>query len=228
MILGIETSDLLCSVAFVNDGRTLAEYNHEIPRQHASLLGILVEKGVAFLDSSHLGDQESSNSIDLVAVALGPGSFTGLRIGLSYAQGFCAAGNIPIIGVSNHEVLAGYCPYGSETIYTIIDARRDEVYLARLVLNDDKYYDITSHDIVSKTKLADRIEERSIIIYDRNTILNEDVIGSLLKKQIIIIDSAKYSAAMTARIGGVKFKFKGSDNLSDLEPLYIRPFAGIQ
>ncbi|MEJ2542636.1 MAG: tRNA (adenosine(37)-N6)-threonylcarbamoyltransferase complex dimerization subunit type 1 TsaB [Calditrichaceae bacterium] len=129
MILGIETSDLLCSVAFVENDRILAEYNHELPRQHASLVGSLVENGGKFLTDNKLASENFMDDLKLVAVSIGPGSFTGLRIGLSYAQGLCLGKNIPIVGISNHQVLAEYCPDDSNKVFTIIDARQDEVYL---------------------------------------------------------------------------------------------------
>lgn len=228
MILGIETSDLLCSVAFIMDDQLLAEYNHEIPRQHAAILGDLVEKGAEFLSENHLIGPNFTDDIKLVAVSIGPGSFTGLRIGLSYAQGFCVGKDIPIIGVSNHEILANFCPPGYTTVYTLIDARREEVYLAQLTLNTNNYFDIVLHNIVSRNELADHINENSVLIYGKSSILENKIITKLSKKQIIIIDSAHYSAARTARIGELKYRFQGMSDLSELEPLYIRPFAGIQ
>lgn len=228
MVLGIETSDLLCSVAFVKIDQVMVEYNHEIPRQHASLIGTLVKKGGIFLSENKLVSANFMDDIELVAVATGPGSFTGLRIGLSYAQGLCLGKNIPIIGINNHQVLAENRLYGYNSFYTIIDARRDEVYLAKMVLNDKKYFEIEEHSIVEKINLAGKITENSTLIYRCNTILDDSITGALLNKQVNIINSARYSAAITAKIGWQQYQYAEGDDLSELEPLYIRPFAGVQ
>lgn len=228
MVLGIETSELLCSVAFTKNTQIMVEYNHEIPRQHASLLGILVKKGGEFLSDNNFASANFVDSLELVAVATGPGSFTGLRIGLSYAQGLCLGRHIPIIGVNNHQVLAESYPYGFKSVFTIIDARRDEVYLAEMELNDKKYFEIQSHDIVEKKDLPDVIVENSALLYNSNTDLENSIIQALLKKQISIVNSVRYSAAVVAKIGWQQYQQTGGDGLSELEPLYIRPFAGVQ
>ena len=227
MILGIETSDLLCSVAFVKNDCILAEYNHELPRQHASLIGTLVENAGRFLSTGKLASQNFMDDLELVAVSIGPGSFTGLRIGLSYAQGLCLGKNIPLVGVNNHQILAENCPYGYETVYTIIDARQDEVYLAEMI-RTKTYFEIIHHQIVAKTNLANEIKESDVLIYNNEILLDDSVKNELMRKKIRLITSAHYSAAMTAKIGWHKYQDRGADSLADIEPLYIRSFAGVQ
>lgn len=227
MILGIETSDILLSVAFVENDQVFAEYNHEIPKQHASLIGDVVDKCGSFLSDNQLASNNFIDDIELIAVATGPGSFTGLRIGLSYAQGLCVGGNIPIIGVNNHQILADNCPYGCNSLFTLIDARRDEVYLAVMTLEDESYFKIKEHNIVLKKNLINDIPEKSILIYKDKNCLDNSIKQSLLTRQISIINSAQYSAALAAMIGWKKYQKYGADKLSDIEPLYIRPFAGV-
>jgi len=209
MVLGIETTDLLCSVAFVDNNQVLVEFNHEIPKKHAVLIGTLVEKGGIFLSECNLVSKNFIDDLELIAVAIGPGSFTGLRIGLSYAQGLCLAKNIPIIGINNHQVLAESCPYNYSSVFTIIDARRDEVYLAKMRLNKNKYYEIESHSIINKKNLVDEIPENSALVYNINTELDNSITKTLIKKQINIVNSARYSAALTARIGFKQYKLFG-------------------
>jgi len=228
MILGIETSGLLCSAAFVKDNQILGEYNHEIPRQHASILGNVIETGGRFLASHNMASDNFMDDIELVAIAIGPGSFTGLRIGLSYAQGICLGEKIPVVGISNHQILAVYGAYKFENVYTTIDAHRDEVYLAEMALKDENYFEILTHEIINKQDgIVKRMPVNSCLITANKEILDQPVCEELRGKQIDIING-RYSAAMVAKIGAYKYREYGGDKLSELEPLYIRPFAGVK
>lgn len=125
----IETSTSLCSTALVEDGRVVCERLSEEPRAHASMTApyiqdMLNEKGLKVSDC------------DAVAVGKGPGSYTGLRVGVSTAKGLCFGAGIPLISIGTLDTLAwqaldeGLVPEGCEYIIPMIDARRMEVYTA--------------------------------------------------------------------------------------------------
>lgn len=128
-ILHIETSTDVCSVAVSHDGACMfSKEDHDGPN-HGVMLGVFVDEALSFVDSSGM-------VLDAVAVSCGPGSYTGLRIGVSMAKGVCYGRNIPLIGVPTLELMcvpvllehdgmeddALLCP--------MIDARRMEVYAA--------------------------------------------------------------------------------------------------
>lgn len=217
MIIALETSSTICEVAFYQKGKTLAEFRTEKPMQHASVLGTMVEQGLKKLDNPE---------IDVVAVAIGPGSFTGLRIGLSYAQGFCFGRNISITGIPNHTILAASAPVDANNVFTIIDARREEVYLATNKIKHFPYSEMSQHQIVAIKDIADFCKSRSLLIINENMKLKEIVEQTLLAKKIKI-KRASYSAALLARLAEEKLKTSGPDDINTLEPLYIRPFAGV-
>jgi len=152
MILAIETSASLCSVVFWEEGKIIKEFNSDAPMQHSKLLGGFIEAGL----------KEIKKDPNLVAVAIGPGSFTGLRIGLSYAQGLCFGKNIAVVGVSNHQALAMQNTISSKNLFTAIDARRDELYIAKHCINDT--FDIISHEIVAIENLDSFLPENSTLI----------------------------------------------------------------
>ena len=127
-ILNIETSTTVCSVAASQDGQTIFVKEDLKGPSHAVSLGVFVDEALSFIDSHAI-------PLDAVAVSCGPGSYTGLRIGVSMAKGICYGRNIPLIGIPTLEVLsvpvllyhdlpenALLCP--------MIDARRMEVYTA--------------------------------------------------------------------------------------------------
>ena len=148
-ILHIETSTEVCSVALSQDGVSIFSKEDFNGPSHAVLLGVFVDEALAFADNHAI-------PLDAVAVSCGPGSYTGLRIGVSMAKGICYGRNIPLIGLPTLEVMsvpvllhedlpedALLCP--------MIDARRMEVYAA--------IYDRALH--VKRAIGADIIDEQS-------------------------------------------------------------------
>ena len=226
MILAIETSDILCSLAFWDEGRTILEYNLELPQQHATLVGSLTEQGLRFLAALERIKKYSREDIHLLVVGIGPGSFTGLRIGLSFAQGFCSAHQTSISGVSNHQILAAQRIKTIDQVYTIIEARSNEVYLAKHEIISGNYSRIQEHKIVLKSDLTDTLSAGAQLIYSIDLELDSEITGSLSAKGILIVDSARFSANHLAALGAEKMAAEGADDPAELEPMYIRPFAG--
>ena len=226
MILAIETSDILCSIAFWDSGRTILEYSLELPQQHAALVGSLVEKGLAFLAAPERVKRYSREDIQLLAASTGPGSFTGLRIGLSFALGYCAAEQTAIAGISNHQILAAQRVKSINRVFTIIEARRNEVYLAEHEIVSDAYTKIREHKIAAKDDLSDIIPAGAQLICSKDLELGPERIGRMQDNDILLIDSARFSASFLAALASEKIKHEGADNPDELEPMYIRPFAG--
>lgn len=126
-ILNIETSSRICSVALTVDGSVEYQLEDTEGMAHAERLAPFVEQALA---EARLRDWR----LDAVAVSMGPGSYTGLRIGLSLAKGLCFALGLPLIGVSTLKILAVKAMFrnmgwtGSELLCPMVDARRMEVY----------------------------------------------------------------------------------------------------
>lgn len=129
VILNIETSAQMCSVALSDEGAVVFKLSEQEGMNHASALAPFVDECMGYLE-------EHKMSLDAVAVSIGPGSYTGLRIGLSIAKGICFAKQIPLIGVSTLEIMAvsamfkSYEWEGDELLVPMLDARRMEVYTA--------------------------------------------------------------------------------------------------
>lgn len=131
LILHIETATSLCSVALSRDGETLFAACNDSGPSHAVQLGVFVDQALRVAEDSQL-------SLDAVAVSSGPGSYTGLRIGVSMAKGLCYGLSVPLIAVPTLQVLTQAFlelrPAGSLEkdiwLCPMIDARRMEVYTA--------------------------------------------------------------------------------------------------
>jgi tRNA threonylcarbamoyladenosine biosynthesis protein TsaB len=126
MLLAFETATSTCGAAVLVDGVVVSEAHIHRPRIHARHLTPLAEQVLAQCETS-------AQELDAVAVSMGPGSYTGLRIGVSTAKGFAMATGAALIGVPTLEALAAtVLPYAADddVICALIDARRDEVYAA--------------------------------------------------------------------------------------------------
>lgn len=213
LILGIETSGILCSVAWMNEGRILLEYNIEMPNVHATLLADLISDGSKKL-------QIKNRDIHLVAVALGPGSFTGLRIGMSYAKGFCYGLKIPIIGVTNFDILVRQAPVNADQVYTLINAGHDKYYLG--FFKDG--INLTSAELITSDQILKKMNKKCIIVINDGT--GGDIKG--IAQSFPYSIEARYSAGLLCKIAENKLKNKGADDLDKLEPFYLQPFAGVK
>lgn len=128
-ILNIETSGKICSVALTRDGALEMQLDDREGMQHANRLAPFVERCMEEL-------KRKEEKLDAVAVSLGPGSYTGLRIGLSLAKGLAFSLGIPLIGVDTLKIIAVKAMFrsmdwtGEEVLVPMVDARRMEVFTA--------------------------------------------------------------------------------------------------
>ena len=126
LILALETSGKVCSAAFIENGNPIYYAEYQVQKSHAEVINVLVDQ--AFSATSKL-----PIDISAVAVSIGPGSYTGLRIGLSSAKGFCFALDIPLITVDTLQTMASQVidlGLTSNCYVPMIDARRMEVFTA--------------------------------------------------------------------------------------------------
>src|SRR6476661_4332435 len=124
LILLLETATSVCSVAVAEDGKLLAIHEESEKNIHATHLTLFIENVM-----QQAG--RSLSDLDAIAVSMGPGSYTGLRIGVSTAKGLCYAMDKPLIGINTLESMAAVIANSSTSLYVpMIDARRMEVYTA--------------------------------------------------------------------------------------------------
>ena len=160
MILNIETSSRKCSVALSDSGMVCFSLESENEMDHSTKLAPYVERCMEELKRREL-------KLDAVAVSMGPGSYTGLRIGLSLAKGLCFGLNIPLIGISTLKILTVKAMFSmgdfkeNQVFIPMIDARRMEIYTAvydnalnplmdpcAMILDETSFSDFASYPVV--------------------------------------------------------------------------------
>ncbi|MGI5850300.1 MAG: tRNA (adenosine(37)-N6)-threonylcarbamoyltransferase complex dimerization subunit type 1 TsaB [Christensenellales bacterium] len=122
-ILAIDTSGNVCSVAVLKNDRVICEIYVDNKKTHSEMLGPMI-------DDCLMAAQIEIIDIDLFCCAIGPGSFTGLRIGASMIKAFSHASKKPALGVNTLDALAYNASGGDQTVCPVIDARRGDVYTA--------------------------------------------------------------------------------------------------
>jgi len=214
LVLGIETSGILCSVAWWQNGTAILEYNLERKNEHAVLLPAFIERGFKELEVE-------PKNVTHVVIGSGPGSFTGLRIGMSYAKGFCFGYNIPLIPVTNFELLSDLAEEDAFPIFTLIEAGRGNYYTG--IFNrsksklDDKY-------LSSVSKLEEKIPDNGqIVLHEENSKGHFTKFFGRTAKFV----EGQYSAARLCNLGVKKYPKGPHLKLTEIEPQYLQAFAGV-
>lgn len=213
-ILNIETSTTNCSVALSKNGEVIAlKEDNSLEYSHAERLHV-------YIDEVLKTAQISKNQLDAIAISKGPGSYTGLRIGVSAAKGLCFALNIPLISVSTLEALAHQIENPKGTIVAMLDARRMEVYSA--------IYDV-QYNLVRSTKAEvlnpesyQELLELSSVYFIGNGVQKTKAI--ITHKNAQFVDNKLPSAKQMCALSFERFKTKDFEDVAYFEPFYLKDF----
>lgn len=212
-ILNIETATKNCSVALAKEGKTIlckeiAEegYSHA-ERLHVFIEEIIKETRITFQDLS------------AIAVSQGPGSYTGLRIGVSAAKGLCFALDIPLIAVDTLQTLASQVNVQKGLIISMLDARRMEVYSAIFTANLKKERDVQAEIITENS--FEELKETLYFVGD----CAEKCKSILTKENFIFLEDIKYpSAKEMSLLSFEKYKKNDTVDVAYFEPYYLKDF----
>ena len=217
MILCLETATPSCSVALVHNGEVLACEEDPKGQNHS-------EKITLFIDSVMKKAGISYNDLDAVAVSMGPGSYTGLRIGVSTAKGLCYAVSKPLIAVETlHAMAYGVEPHGRAALRVpMIDARRMEVYAAIFDENANKIKD-TEAVIIDENSFYDLKKDHNIYLFGDGADKCAELFANDDKITVIkeFYCSAKYMNVIAQR----KLEAKDFVDVAYFEPFYLKDFV---
>jgi tRNA threonylcarbamoyladenosine biosynthesis protein TsaB len=219
LILQLETGTSSCSVALASDGQVLAIKEQHEANIHASHLTLFIDEVLKAVNKSY-------EDLDAIAVSMGPGSYTGLRIGVSTAKGLCFALDIPLIAVSTLQAMASAkqsLANDTTLLCPMIDARRMEVYLAVYAANLSPIEDVK----------AEILDEHSFAAFTDYTLI---FFGDGAEKcKALYSDTKRYrfephinSAADMTSLAFEKFTKREEADLAYFEPYYLKDFMVTQ
>jgi tRNA threonylcarbamoyladenosine biosynthesis protein TsaB len=219
IILQIETATTVCSVALAKDGEVIAFKQLDERNIHAEIITLFIDELIAGADLQF-------KDIDAVAVSSGPGSYTGLRIGVSTAKGLCFAMDKPLIAVETLAAMAqGIIAEGNVDSQTLlcpmIDARRMEVYTA-LFDAKGKVVKPTSAKIIDQDSFAEQLQHNKILFFGDGAEKCQEVLSVSPNAQFIsgFANSATYLTKEAAQ----KLRDGRFEDVAYFEPYYLKDF----
>jgi tRNA threonylcarbamoyl adenosine modification protein YeaZ len=206
-LLAIETSTkrLMLALSFGSD--RLIKSNELVDRSHGQVI------------ARHLGNLFESaglkqSQLDGIVVSTGPGSFTGLRIGLAMAKGMASALKIPVVGISLYDLAASKLGGAAKEYFAATQVRRDELLIARIV---DSQFDQSRVAAISISQAADYVGASPVIGIEL------DILSFVPRATLMGGESQlEFDAADLLEIGRVRLEAGEPDNLASLEPLYLQ------
>jgi tRNA threonylcarbamoyladenosine biosynthesis protein TsaB len=215
-VLGIETSTKTGSVAIVSESGIIAQYSLNIEVTHSERLMATVDR---VLKDTGLAIAK----LDGFAVAIGPGSFTGLRIGLSTVKGLAFATGKPVAAVPTLQALAWNLPYAAYPVCPMLDARKNEVYAALYTYDGTAFAQVMPEMTIPIRGLAEKISGKTLFTGEAAHLYRREIekqFGS--EARFAPLSAALPSAATVAELGLGMIKSGNRTDPDSLTPLYIR------
>ena len=218
-ILHIETSSKNCSVA-ISDGEDLLCVCEEVSENYKQS-----ESLHTFVEWALEGAEITLQDLDAVSLGMGPGSYTGLRIGASSAKGFCYGLKIPLIAVNSMETMVEpFLDQNFDYISPLLDARRMEVYTAVFDGSSGKMLTETEAKILDETSFQEFKDKKVIFVGDGASKAKEIFQLAEAEFNADVYPSAKY---LVKKVVG-KFNNKDFENVAYFEPFYLKEFQGVK
>ncbi|MCJ7546336.1 MAG: tRNA (adenosine(37)-N6)-threonylcarbamoyltransferase complex dimerization subunit type 1 TsaB [Deltaproteobacteria bacterium] len=218
-ILGLDTATLCGSIGIIDDDKVVAEYAlHREETLSARLLPAIQ----TLLAEARLDLHE----IDGIAVSLGPGSFTGLRVGLSAVKGLALATQKPAAGIPTLDALAYNLPFTPYQICPLLDARKGQIYTALYKNRAGGFLEqVTPYQVLSPAALIEAIpHEETVFLGDGVKVCQELITQRLAAKALFAPLHLGFLRGTTVAELGLKRLGRGeSDDISALVPIYVRP-----
>lgn len=224
LILCIETGTDICSVGIARDGELISLRESDEGRDHARQVGVFVDE---LLDEMGLQPED----LDAVAVGKGPGSYTGLRIGVSFAKGLCYGIQKPLIAIGSLNALTEVAREDYEAgildvegwedavLCPMVDARRMEVYTQRFDAEGKALSEVSAEIIDGESFAAERVSERPFVIFGNGAKKCEEVLSGA--QWVAVAPSARG----LVRLAEEAFETGRFEDIAYFEPFYLKDFV---
>ena len=218
-ILGIDTATSCGGIGLIDDDAVVAEYAFHREETPSAQLVPAVQ---ALLHEARI----TINEIDGMAVSLGPGSFTGLRVGLSAVKGLSLATERPVAGVPTLDALAAQLPSTPSLICPIVDARKGEVYTALYKQGNGRgrVEQLTPYQVLSPSRLLEELPlQETVFVGDGVEVYGEFIVERWADKALFAPPHLRFLRGTTVAELGFKRITQGErDDISSLVPIYVR------
>lgn len=219
VILNLETSTTNCSVSISKSGKILAlKEQNDVGYTHSENLHVFIRAAIEFASLS-LAD------IDAISVSKGPGSYTGLRIGVSAVKGLCYSLDKPLISISTLESLSHQLQIEKGFIVPLLDARRMEVYSA---VFDNHHHQVrdTEAEIITENSFSEFLAQGKTYFLGSGA---EKCKGIINHPHAVFSDTVHVpSAKEMALLAQLKFKAGNFEDVAYFEPYYLKDFVGVK
>lgn len=213
--MGIDTTTRFLSLGIYNNNN-ICEYNLDLERRHSNLLAVTIKR---VLDALSLKPKD----INYFACGIGPGSFTGIRIGMATIEGLAFSLNKPIVGVSTLDILAQGAPYTNDAIVPIIDAKRGLIYCSIYKAKNGAIKRIAPYMLLSERGLFSKIKHNAVLLGDAVNLYKEKI--ALNIKGAAVLDREYWYPAgrNIVRLALERIKEKKIGSAFTVKPIYLYP-----
>lgn len=217
-ILGIDTSTMAANVAVLEDDKLICEYTINTKKTHSQKLMPMIENMLKISDID-------IKDIDAIGICVGPGSFTGLRIGMATAKAMSHVNNIPLIGVNSLEILGSNIELSNKKICAILDAQRNQVYTCKYIFEDNKSKSLEEITIKPIDDLLEELQatNEEWVIVGEAVYKYKEKIEAI--SNITIASPANHITKASSLCDLAKDKLEQNidiHNCYDINPMYIR------
>ncbi len=214
-LLAIETATDICGVALTENNQLVAEYLLNQKNVHN-------EKLISTVDYLIKEAQWSLKELDGIVLVIGPGSFSGLRIGIAVSKGLAYSLDIPLVSVNTLDAMANGALFWTGKICTILKARAEEVYFALYHKKMDGLQRCSEYQIINSDAVDNYITEKTLVISHP-----VDMAAKITADEAILapLEHTALSPFSVAKMGYLKIQQKETEDLASLEPLYLQEFT---